>query len=107
MLYVILFVVLIFILSHLTNSAGSLKVEFIEGNRIQIMSTDVGSYVVLQGPVYDKVYAGMVYGQFVSDSLDPLSKYTVTILSPDLTTVMAHGTFTTPLQSSSPAPLTN
>lgn len=107
--------VLVFILSHLTKSVGSIEVEFTSDTSVNINAVPPGSHVILSGgssgiPLMSHPPPlSETESKFLTSfgTLDPSTKYTVTILSPDLSTVTAHGTFTTPLLSSSPAPLTN
>ena len=108
--------VLIFILSHLTYTMRPIEFEFNENNSV-IIKAEPGSHVGLSGGPYPTFLSAptgspefpdaLPYAILIFNDLKPSTKYTVTVLSPDMSTMTAHDTFTTPPQSSSPAPLTN
>jgi hypothetical protein len=101
-------VVIIVILAYMTKERNSIDVKFIENNGVNIKSLITGSYVILNGgPVGITMIVKAVEDTVTFGMLEPLSSYTVSILSPDLSVVIAHGTFTTPMSSSSPVSLSN
>jgi hypothetical protein len=83
-------------------------------NKGVTIKSEPGSHVVLSGGPYHPIFLhsppespDIPDAIFIFSDLNPSTKYTVTVLSPDIKTVTAHGTFTTPAFNSSPAPLTN
>jgi hypothetical protein len=93
------------------NSAGSIEFEF-ENHGANIKNFPFGSFIIISDPEYGTTsvikpleFEGSLFPLITN--LNPTTKYTVAIVSPDMSTVTARGTFTAPVFSSSPAPLTN